>query len=91
MCFLQFNILKNFQAVSEQMQLEGHKPGPEDCQRKWGNLASKFHQQKAEAEAKGSVPLWPYYTRVRNLVTQIGIPEPSKLKLLSIKSFILLY
>ncbi|KAK3875521.1 hypothetical protein Pcinc_019619 [Petrolisthes cinctipes] len=65
-----------WEAISEQMKLEGHKPGPEQCRRKWSYLVSNFHQQKAEAEAKGSVPLWPYYTRVRNLITQIGIPEP---------------
>ncbi|XP_053644245.1 uncharacterized protein [Cherax quadricarinatus] len=65
-----------WETVSDQMKMEGHQPGPEQCKRKWINLAIGFQHHKAEAEATGSVPLWPYYTRVRHIMNVIGLPTP---------------
>ncbi|XP_071548847.1 uncharacterized protein [Panulirus ornatus] len=64
-----------WETVSEQMKMEGFQPGPEQCRRKWTNLALGFQHHKAEAEATGTVPLWPYYTRVRYVMNLVGIPK----------------
>ncbi|XP_042223069.1 uncharacterized protein LOC121867269 [Homarus americanus] len=66
----------SLQTVSEQMKMEGHQPGPEQCKRKWANLATGFHHHKSEAEATGTCPLWPYYTKVRHVMNLVGLPPP---------------
>nr|XP_045625534.1 uncharacterized protein LOC123774891 isoform X1 [Procambarus clarkii] len=65
-----------WETVSDQMKMEGHQPGPDQCKRKWTNLALGFEHHKAEAEATGTVPLWPYYTRVRHVMNLVGLPAP---------------
>ncbi|KAG0726021.1 hypothetical protein GWK47_037436 [Chionoecetes opilio] len=72
----QHPLLPHFQTLSEQMKLEGHQPSTEKCRCKWASLAADFQHHKAEAEATGSVPLWPYYTRVRHVLAQVGMPTP---------------
>ncbi|XP_066951709.1 uncharacterized protein [Macrobrachium rosenbergii] len=63
-----------WEAISEQMKLEGHRPGPEECHHKWNSLVSTYKYHKSEAEATGTLPLWPYYTRVRHILNNINVP-----------------
>ncbi|XP_063880107.1 uncharacterized protein LOC135111095 isoform X2 [Scylla paramamosain] len=67
-----------WETISEQMKLEGHQPSSEQCCRKWASLTMDYQHHKTEAEATGSVPLWPYYTRVRHVLAQVGRPTVSK-------------
>lgn len=64
------------QTVSEQMKLEGHQAGALQCKRKWANLAQGFQHHKAAVEATGTLPLWPFYTRVRHVMKVVGMPIP---------------
>lgn len=61
------------------MKLEGYQPGPEHCKQKWASLALDFQHHKAEAEATGTVPLWPYYIRVRHVMNLVGLPKQGEL------------
>ncbi|XP_068207279.1 uncharacterized protein [Palaemon carinicauda] len=63
-----------WEAISEQMKLEGHSPGPEECHSKWNSLVSTYKYHKSEAEATGTLPLWPYYTRVRHILNNVNVP-----------------
>ncbi|XP_045109033.1 uncharacterized protein LOC123503386 isoform X2 [Portunus trituberculatus] len=67
-----------WETISEQMKLEGYQPSSEQCCHKWASLTMEFQHHKTEAEATGSVPLWPYYTRVRHVLAQVGRPTVSK-------------
>lgn len=61
------------------MKLEGHQPSPDQCRHKWHLLTQEYQKNKAEAEASGSVPLWQYYTRVRHVLSQVGMPPAAKI------------
>ncbi|XP_050725103.1 uncharacterized protein LOC127002888 [Eriocheir sinensis] len=67
-----------WETISEQMKLEGHQPSPDQCRHKWQFLTQEYQENKAEAEASGSVPLWQYYTRVRHVLSQVGMPPTTK-------------
>ncbi|XP_047483114.1 uncharacterized protein LOC125035056 [Penaeus chinensis] len=68
-----------WETVSEQMKLEGHQAGALQCKRKWANLAQGFQHHKAAVEATGTLPLWPFYTRVRHVMKVVGMPIPADL------------
>ncbi|KAK7082124.1 hypothetical protein SK128_024751 [Halocaridina rubra] len=56
------------------MKIEGHYPEPDQCHSKWKALVADYLHHKSEAETTGTVPLWPFYTRVRSILDTITGP-----------------
>ncbi|XP_053630635.2 uncharacterized protein [Cherax quadricarinatus] len=62
-----------WEEIAQQMALEGHDVHSAQCQHKWFLLQKDFQYHQAEADATGSVSLWSFYTRVRDMKNTINI------------------
>ncbi|KAG7164136.1 putative Myb/SANT-like DNA-binding domain-containing protein 25 [Homarus americanus] len=74
---LTFDIL---QEIAQQMAYEGQEVQSEQCQSKWLNLQEGFQHHQAKAEATGSVSLWTFFTRVRDVVNSLNVVTDSHRK-----------
>ncbi|XP_047483401.1 uncharacterized protein LOC125035203 [Penaeus chinensis] len=63
-----------WEEIAHQMGEECQEVQGCQCQRKWLNLQEGFRFHQAEAEVTASVPLWPYFTRVRHVMMSLSIP-----------------
>ncbi|XP_042230613.1 uncharacterized protein LOC121872034 isoform X2 [Homarus americanus] len=66
--------------IAQQMAYEGQEVQSEQCQSKWLNLQEGFQHHQAKAEATGSVSLWTFFTRVRDVVNSLNVVTDSHRK-----------
>ncbi|XP_045592900.1 uncharacterized protein [Procambarus clarkii] len=62
-----------WEEVAQQMTLEGHAVHSKQCQHKWLNLQEGLRFYQMEAETTGSISLWAFYTRVRDIVNSMNV------------------
>lgn len=61
--------------ISQKMSEEGHISTVANCRNKWLCLRKTFNYYQQQASVSGSVPLWPFYTRVRHVLSSFRMDD----------------
>jgi len=62
-----------WEKIAQQMNEEGFILTVANCRSKWSGLKKAFNYYQQEASLSGSVPLWPFFARVRHVISSINI------------------